>query len=256
MLHGEAGVGERLGSSVPHALGRLLEPHLVQRAGHGPGLFHAGLGGFLGMNRLEHGRDLAPLGLRHLREHVAVEVDSAPLVGGVREHLGDGARHGGGLVAGEHPHAGEAAALEPREELPPALGRLGEALGGADHLAVAVVVDAYCHHDGHVLEGAAPASLQVDAVDEDVGVAAGERPAPPFLDRLERLVVEIGDGGGRHGRPPEDLGDVLDAPCGDAGKIHLDHGLLDGCLPALVSLDDSGGEPHSLELGHLERDLP
>ena len=79
--------------------------------------------------------------------------------------------------------------LEPREELPPALGRLGEALGGADRLSVAAVVDAYGHHDGHVLEGAAPAPLEVDAVGEDVGVFAGRRSAPPFPDGLERLVV-------------------------------------------------------------------
>ena len=28
--------------------------------------------------------------------------------------------------------------------------------------------------------------------------------------------------------PPQDLADVLDAPCGDAGQVHFDDGLLDG----------------------------
>ena len=179
----------------------------------------------------------------------------AALVGGSREHLGDGAGHGGGLVAGEHAHARQAAALEPGQELPPALGRLGEALSRPDHLSVAVVVDADGHHHGHVLEGAAPAPLEVDAVDEDVGVLAGQRPAPPFLDGLERFLVQVRHGGRRHARAPQDLGDVLDAPRGDPGQVHLDHGLLDGGLPALVPLDDGGGEPHSLELGHPEGHL-
>lgn len=98
----------------------------------------------------------------------------AALAGGVREHLGDGAGHGGGLVAGEHAHARQAAVLEAGQELPPALGRLGEAFRRPVHLSVAVVVDADGHHHGHVLEGTHPASLEVDAVDEDVGVLAGQ----------------------------------------------------------------------------------
>ena len=207
------------------------------------------------MDRLEHRRHLSTLGLRHPREHVAVEVDSAPLVGGVREHLGDGAGHGGGLVAGEHSHAGEPPGLQPREEIPPALGGFREALDGADHLAVAVVVDADGHHHGHVLEGAAPRALQVDAVDEDVGVGAGQGPAAPLLHRLEGAVVEVRHGGGGHARAPQDLGDVLDAPGGHAGQANLDHGLLHACLAASVALDDGGGEPHALELGHLEGHL-
>ena len=33
------------------------------------------------------------------------------------------------------------------------------------------------------------------------------------------------------------------------------NGLLDAGLAPFVALDDGGGEPHPLELGHLERDL-
>ena len=55
--------------------------------------------------------------------------------------------------------------------------------------------------------------------------------------------------------PPQDLADVLDAPCGDAGQVHLDDGLLDRGLAPFVALDDGGGEAHPLELGHLERGL-
>ncbi len=96
----------------------------------------------------------------------------APLIGCVREHLGDG--HCGGLVAGEHAHAGEAAALEPQVEIPPPLGGFREPLGGADDLAVLAVVHADGRHDSHVLEGTAPGALEADAVDEHIGVGAGQ----------------------------------------------------------------------------------
>ena len=36
---------------------------------------------------------------------------------------------------------------------------------------------------------------------------------------------------------------------------YLDDGLLHAGLAPFVALDDGGGEPHLLELGHLERDL-
>ena len=207
------------------------------------------------MDCLEHGRRLRPLRFRNLGEDVAVEVHGAALVFGVGEDLGDRADHAGRLVAHEHAHAAQPAGLEPRQEVAPALRRLGEALGAADHLAVAVLIHADRHHDRHVLVGAAPASLQVDAVDVDVRVFAGQGPASPLLDRLESLVVEIGDRAGGDARAPQDLADVLDAARGHPGQVHLDDGLLDAGLAPLVALDDGGGEAHALELGHLDRDL-
>lgn len=170
-------------------------------------------------------------------------------------HLGDRADHAGGLVAGEHAHAAKAARLQPRQEAAPALLGLREALGAADDLAVSVLVRVDCHHHRHVLVGAAPAALQVDAVDVDVRVFAGQRPAPPLVGRFERLVVEIGDRAGGDARAPQDLADVLDAPRRHPGKVHLDDGLLDAGLAPLAALDDGGGEAHALELGHPERDL-
>lgn len=174
---------------------------------------------------------------------------------GAREDPGGRADHTGRLVAHEHAHAAQPAGLEPRQEVAPALRRLGEALGAADHLAVAVLVHADRRHDRHVLVGAAPASLQVDAVDVDVRVFAGQGPASPLLDRLESLVVQVGDRAGGDARAPEDLADVLDAPRRHAGQVHLDDGLLDRGLAPLVALDDRRGEAHALELGHPERDL-
>ena len=207
------------------------------------------------MDGLEHGRHLRPLRFGDLRQRVAVEMHRAALVFGLGEDLGDRAAHAGGLVADDHANAAQAARSQPRQEIAPAFRRLGEALGAADHLAVTVVVHADGYRDGDVLVGAASAALQVDAVDIDVRVLAFQRPAPPFLDRLEGLVVEIRHGADGDARAPQDLADVPDAARGRPGQIHLDDGLLDASLAPLVALDDRGGEAHPLELWHLERDL-
>ena len=117
---------------------------------------------------------------------------------------------------------------------------------------IAVVVDAYGHHHCHVLVGPSPGPLEVDAVDVDVGVGSPVRPAPPLLDRRERLLVEVGDGGGRDARASENLAYALKAPGGDPGQVHLDHRLLDAGLTTPVALDDGCREPHPLEIGHVD----
>lgn len=78
---------------------------------------------------------------------------------------------------------------------------------------------------------------------------------PPLVDGAEGLAVQLGDRGGRDARAPQDLGDVLDSPGGDARKVHLHHRLLDGALPPAVALDHLGREGRAPELRHVELDL-
>ena len=207
------------------------------------------------MDRLEHGRDGGAPGLRHAGGHIAVEVHGAAPVGGIGEHLRDRADHAGRLAPDDHPRAVKASGPQPGQEFPPAPRGLGEALGGADDLAVAVAVGAGGDHDGDVLVGASPAALQVYAVDAGVGVGAPGRAVPPLLDRGERLPVEVGDGRGGDARPPGDLGDVLDPPGRDPGEVHLDHRLLDAGLAPAVALDGRRREARALELGHVDGHL-
>lgn len=196
-----------------------------------------------------------PLGDRHPAQHVAVEVDRAALVAGHRDGLLDGAEHAGALVGGDQAHAGEAAPPEPGEELLPGVGGLRVALRALDDLPLAGEVDAYGDQDGHVLVRAAPAALEVDAVDEQVGVVAVERAGPPGLDGGERPLVEVGDGAGGDRGSPQDLGHVLDAPGGDPGQVHLDDRLLDARLAPAVALDHGGLEGRAAQLGDPELDL-
>ena len=146
------------------------------------------------MDRLQHARHGLPPGHGNPSQHVAVEMHREAMVASPGEQLLERTEHPRALVAGDEPHAGEPASLEPGEELAPGLRGLGVPLGAADDLLVAGGVDADDEQHGHVLVGHSPAALEVDAVDEDVGVAALERPLPPGLDgRLTWSIRAISD---------------------------------------------------------------
>ena len=81
------------------------------------------------------------------------------------------------------------------------------------------------------------------------------QPVPPFLDRGERLVVEVGNGARRHAGAPQNLAYVLDAPGGHAGEVHLDDGLPGAGLAPAVALDHGRLERGAAKLGHVELHL-
>ena len=145
--------------------------------------------------------------------------------------------------------------LQPRQELPPALRGLGEPLGGAYDLAVAVVVHADGDHHGHVLVRASPASVEVYPVEVDIEAGALEEPVAPLPNGREDILVEFRDSGGRDAGAQKDFAQVLNAPGRDAREVHLDYLLLNRDLAPAVAFDARRGEPYALELGHVHRDL-
>lgn len=80
------------------------------------------------------------LWLRDLRRHVAAEARGASPASCFGQHLGDKSDCVGDLVVDARPNAAQPSGLQSREEAPPAFSGLGEAIGVADCLAIAVIV--------------------------------------------------------------------------------------------------------------------
>ena len=113
----------------------------------------------------------------------------AALPEGVGIELGQRGNQAEALVADEKPDAGEPTLLQVPHEVDPGGLVLLRALHDAQHLAVAVLVDADRDQDAHVLHLAAPGALEPDPVEENVGVLARERPVAPLLDLDGDLLV-------------------------------------------------------------------
>ena len=79
---------------------------------------------------------------------------------------------------------------------------------------------------------------------------------PPIFNVDIRFLVQLTDGRGRDLATPEGLGDVLHTPDGYAGQVHLNESLFHAALPAAIPLDDGSLKGDSLELRHLESDIP
>lgn len=71
-----------------------------------------------------------------------------------------------------------------------------------------------------------------------------------------RFLVQITDGGRRHLAAPQSLGNVFHAsdryPC----QVHLYESFFHAALPAAIPFNNSSLKGDSLELGHLEGDIP
>lgn len=192
------------------------------------------------------------MGGRHLGGHVAHEVDHAPLVSGLRQHLADGGDEPGAPVADHEPDALQAALDHAAKELLPAGGILPHALGDADDLAMPLRVDSDGDQDAGVLHASAPGALVPHAVHEHVWVFVIQRPRAPFVDLGVHALELVAQCLGRHAVAPQQLAGVVDLPGAHAGQVHVDQRLLDALLAPAVAFDHGRLEQGALELWHPE----
>lgn len=118
-LRREFRVGQRFGEPVAHRSRGCSEPHRLQLLRHLLGLSDACLARFLRVDCPQLARRGLPSGRRNPSLHVAVEMHRAALTAGPGEHLLERAEHPRALVAGDKPHAGEAAPPLSREKNSP-----------------------------------------------------------------------------------------------------------------------------------------
>jgi hypothetical protein len=169
----------------------------------------------------------------HVAAQIAQEVHGAALPRRA-EDLRQGGLQTRMRVADGKLHADQAA----RDERPERLG-LGGADVQADDLAPAGLVDGVGDHDALARDAAAVADLLDLGVDEQIRVAALQR---PLAERLHLLIEQPGDPADLRLRDPqpEALDELIDAPRRDAAHI----GLLDDghqrLLAALARLQKLG----------------
>ena len=66
------------------------------------------------------------------------------------------------------------------------------------------------------------------------------------------LLIQLADGGGRHLTAPERFGDILHAPNGYAGKVHLNERFFHAAFPAAVAFDDGRLKRNAFETRHIQ----
>jgi hypothetical protein len=174
----------------------------------------------------------------HVAAQIAEEVHGAALPRRA-EDLRQGGLQTRMRVADGKLHADQAARDERPEELAPERLGLGGADVQADDLAPAGLVDGVGDHDALARDAAAVADLLDLGVDEQIRVAALQR---PLAERLHLLIEQPGDPADLRLRDPqpEALDELIDAPRRDAAHI----GLLDDghqrLLAALARLQKLG----------------
>ena len=131
------------------------------------------------------------------------------------------------FVRSEQPYAIQAAFPETYKEATPAFLAFACPLACAEYFPVAVF--GYPYRDEHrdACHFATPAALQVDPVNEDIGIFPGERTVAPLFYFSIHLLVQAADGRGADTRTPQELSDVFHAAHGYPGQVHLDKRLLD-----------------------------
>ena len=186
-------------------------------------------------------------------EHVAHEVDHAPLISGVRQHRVHGGHEPGAPVADDQAHAFQPAFDQASDELLPAGLVLLHALGHADHLTMPGVVHADRDQHAHVLDRPAPGAFVPHPVHEQIRVRTVRQWAiPPSVDVLVHLLELVAQRLGGHALAPQKPADVVDLTRTHSRQVHVDQRLLDALLPPAVAVDDRRLEQRALELRDLQ----
>jgi len=130
-------------------------------------------------------------------------------------------------------------------------------LSGAQNLTISILIDRNCHKNSNIFKLSSPVAAQVDPIHIDIRIASAlQRTVSPIFNVDIRFLVQLTDGGGRDLAIPKGLGDVLHTPDRYTGQVHLNESLFHAAFPAAIPLNDSSLKGDSLELRHLESDIP
>ena len=125
------------------------------------------------MDRLEHLGHQLHLGARRDREHIAVEVDGAPMVFGLRKSFSHSLQHTKAIVSNDKFYAVQTTATQLLEKTDPAGLVLFHALDGAQNLAGSVLIDRNRLQNGCIFKLSAPVAAQIYPIHIDIWITPG-----------------------------------------------------------------------------------
>src|SRR5699024_3023802 len=120
------------------------------------------------------------------------KVDGTALVLGLWEYFSHSLQHTQALVANDEFHTVQTSPTEPLKEADPAGLVFLHALGGAQNLAVSVLIHRNRHQNGHIFKLSAPVTAQVDPVHIDIRIALTlQRAVAPILNVDIRFLIQL-----------------------------------------------------------------
>ncbi len=162
VLAGKVAVGKSLFDPILHLLSGLFQLHGAQFFHHSLSLFSGSSFALLRMDRPEHLCYQLHLRARRRREHIAVEVDRASLVFGLRKHFSHSLQHTEAFVSHNEFRAIQAAAAEPLQEADAVGLVFFHALGSTKNLTVSVLIDRNRYQNGYIFKLSTPVAAQID----------------------------------------------------------------------------------------------
>jgi hypothetical protein len=204
-------------------------------------------------DRADQRRQQAVLVAACVPQAVAQEVHGAALPRRA-EHLGDRVLQALVGIADDQLHADQAARDEVPEEVGPE--RLGLRLADvqADDLPAAGLMDAVGDDHALALDPAAVSDLLDLGVEEQIDVAALQRPRPERLDLLVQAGADAADLRPAHAQPKA-LDELIDTPCAHAAHIGLLDNRQQRLLGALPGRQKAREVRPLADLGDLQLDL-
>ena len=141
------------------------------------------------MNCLEHRHHLAKMFPRTHGENISIPVHNAALPFGLREEIADDFIQPQTFIRNDQPHSFESTLFQVTQEVAPGFLVFTAAFGHAKDFVVSLVVHSDRNQNRNVLNLSAPTSLQIDSIDKNIRMFAGNRLFTPFLNFTVNLLI-------------------------------------------------------------------
>ena len=118
---------------------------------------------------------------------ISVKMNCTTLISGIRKDFWNSFKHAEVLVANDQSNTSKPAFLQPYEERTPAFTIFLHPFSGTKDLPAAILADANGNKNRNILDFAAPAAFQVNAIYVNIRIASRKRTGTPGFDMFISL---------------------------------------------------------------------